>query len=108
MPFDALPDNLVSDLVRLRIVRDGVATNWATGELGVETDNNHCLIGWLLVATEWDEAEATRLALEYLHPVLPKRSQRGPGIASIMAFNDELTRNRVLKLVDDGIARAGG
>lgn len=35
MPFDGMPEALVSDLVKLQIALEGVKSNWRTGRFGL-------------------------------------------------------------------------
>lgn len=110
MPFDTLQDQALTDMVRLMVVRDGIAgeRSWCKGDLGGRKSGEHCLLGWLLVATDWDEAEATRLAVDFLYPALPPKAQRlGVGImGSLYRFNDSRGRAALLELVDNAIAKA--
>ena len=69
MPFDGVPEGVVSDLVKLCIALDGVCRRWSNTsigarEIGGRPDAPHCTLGWLLVATDWDRDETTRLALD--------------------------------------------
>ena len=108
MPFDLLPEREAEDIVRLRVARDGVGAGWNTGNLGLEEDQKHCAIGWLLVATDWDEAAATQLALDYVWPALPPAAQakfKGK-IEAIYHFNDSADRKRVLTLFNDALRLA--
>jgi hypothetical protein len=100
MPFDGLPEGLVSDLVKLRIALDGVRSGWTDGRIGLKDAAEHCAIGWLLVATDWDRDEATRLALEYVYPALPEKARNGLGarLASIYRYNDQGSQRRIVRL----------
>jgi len=107
MPFDCLPEGLVSDLVKLRIALDGVKNHWTNGELGWKTAADHCALGWLLVATEWDTEEATRLALKYVYPALPENARRKSGrLESIWRYNDNGEQQRVIRLFDKAVQLA--
>ena len=100
MPFDGVPEGLVSDLVKLRIALDGVRTHWREGAIGHQTDATHCAIGWLLVATEWNRDEAVRLALDYVYPALPEKA-RDPSegrLEAIASYNDNGSASRIEKL----------
>jgi hypothetical protein len=100
MPFDGVPEGLVSDLVKLRIALDGVRTHWREGAIGRQTDATHCAIGWLLVATEWNRDEAVRLALDYVYPALPEKA-RDPSegrLEAIASYNDNGSASRIEKL----------
>src|SRR5580765_127232 len=102
MPFDGLPEGLLTDLARLRIALDGVRSGqWQTGAIGMGAGDDHCAIGWLMVATDWNEDEALRLALEYVYPALPPKAQKKSRIASIWRFNDSGSRKRVVRLFED-------
>jgi hypothetical protein len=108
MPFDLLPEREAEDIVRLRVARDGVGAGWTNGTLGLEEDERHCAIGWLLVATDWNEAEATQLALDYVWPALPPAAQakyQGK-IEAIYKYNDNGDRKRVLALFNEAIRLA--
>ena len=100
MPFDGVPEGVVSDLVKLRIALDGVRTHWREGAIGRQTDATHCAIGWLLVATEWNRDEAVRLALDYVYPALPEKA-RDPSegrLEAIASYNDNGSASRIEKL----------
>jgi ferric-dicitrate binding protein FerR (iron transport regulator) len=99
MPFDGLPEGLVTDLVKLRIALDGVrGGKWTAHHVGLKPDDEHCAIGWLLVATEGDRDEATRLALEYVYPALPEPAQKRERLKSIWQYNDAGGRKRIERL----------
>jgi hypothetical protein len=107
MPFDALPEGVVSDLVKLRIALDGVRNNWISGQFGLPDAETHCAIGWLLVATDWDRDEATRLALKYLYPVLPPKAQHPDRrLESIWNYNDRGSQARIIRLFTDAAGLA--
>jgi len=111
MPFDALPGNVVGDVVRLKIARDGVAKGWRQMELGLRGAEGHCLLGWLLEASDWDAVEATRLALEYVWPALPERRKREcyGKMRAIYTFNDEAPGSgEVVRVLDRAIESATG
>ena len=107
MPFDCLPENVVSDLVKLRVALSGVQTGWASGYFGARGGDDHCAIGWLLVAAEWDTTEATRLALEYVYPALPE-TRRNPErrLQSIWEYNDTGGQKRIVTLFEKAAALA--
>lgn len=99
MPFDALPEGLVTDLAKLHIALDGVRDGgWAAGGLGLQRNDDHCAIGWLLVATEGDRDEATRLALEYVYPALPEQARKPARLRSIWEYNDAGGAKRIERL----------
>ena len=106
MPFDPLPVDLVDDFTRLRVVRDGVAgqTTWCKGELGAPASETHCLLGWLLVSTDWNVPEATRLAIDYLYPALPEKQRKCNVMKSLYDYNDKHGRDAVVALIDRAIA----
>jgi hypothetical protein len=108
MPFDCLPDGLVSDLIKLRIARDGIAAKggWAKYELGLQDQPAHCVIGWLLSATEWDERQATRLLVDYVYPALPETAKRGSRVAAVYEFNDRRPKSEIVKLLDNAVRLA--
>jgi hypothetical protein len=107
MPFDGLPEGLVSDLVKLRIALDGVrGDRWTTGQIGTTSDGDHCAIGWLLVATDWDRDEATRLALDYVYPALPEKARKPGRLNSIWAYNDNGGQKRIERLFADAVQLA--
>ena len=106
MPFDALPERVAEDVLKLRMARDGVDAKWGVSRFGLEDDQHHCAIGWLLVASEWDEAEATRLALNYVYPALPPKAQGTGRIESIYRYNDAGSKKRILDLFNQAIALA--
>src|SRR5215831_15405619 len=91
MPFDALPEIIVSDLVKLKIVLDRISDekSWWAGKVGVKGTEKHCAVGWLLSACDWDEEAATKLTLKYVYPSLPKRAQDPKRrIMSVSDYND--------------------
>lgn len=106
MPFDGLPDGLLSDLVKLRIACDGVRSGWRQGAIG-QGEATHCAIGWLLVATDWDRDEAVRLALDYVYPALPKRAQK-PSLRldAIWRYNDLHGHEKIERLFSDAVRLA--
>lgn len=108
MPFDCLPDSAVSDLIKLRIARDGLAgpDGWRSAELGLRDEAQHCAIGWLLTATEWNEREATRLITKYVYPALPKVPRGETRISAVYRFNDKHNKAAVVKLFNDAIRLA--
>ena len=106
MPFDAMPPQEAEDIVKLRVARDGVGAGWDTGHLGLNDDQRHCAIGWLLVAADWDTAEATRLAVKYVYPALPPTAQHAGRLESIYNYNDRGDKQRILKLFNAAIALA--
>lgn len=109
MPFDTLSENVVSDVVRLRVAREGVAKGWRQMGLGVRGADRHCLLGWLLEASDWDAEEATRLALEHVWPALPERRKREcfGKMRAIYTFNDEASGSgEVVRVLDRAIGNA--
>lgn len=113
MPFDGLPGNLVSDIVKLRIALDGVRKRgWSDHAIGARgiggrQEGAHCAIGWLLAATDWDRDETTRLALDYVYPALPEKARNDrKRMWSISNYNDRGSRARVEQLFVDAISLA--
>ncbi len=113
MPFDGLPDGLLSDLAKLKVALHGVSkrgwSNEAIGgrEIGGRPEQPHCAIGWLLVATDWDREETTRLALDYVYPALPASARNdSERMWSISRYNDRGSRKRVVKLFEDAMQLA--
>jgi hypothetical protein len=108
MPFDGLPSGWSEDLVRLRVALDGVRNGWKRGAIGRQTEAEHCALGWLLVATDWDTEAATRLALDYVYPALPSeyQHQRRSPMRAIYGFNDSRGRKRVEQLFADALKLA--
>lgn len=108
MPFDALPEIVVSDLVKLRIATEGIRRGFRQCEFGLAGDETHCAIGWLLVATEWDEAEATRLAVDYLYPALPKKARKPSRLLSVWKYNDNHEHDDLVGLFEKAMTLAEG
>jgi len=111
MPFDALPGDVASDVVRLKVARDGVAKGWRQMEFGSRGAGEHCLLGWLLEASDWDSVGATELALKYVWPALPERRKREcyGKMRAIYTFNDEASGSgEVIEVLNRAIASAGG
>jgi hypothetical protein len=112
MPFDCLPEQLLTDLVKLKLARDGIAggQGWSQHELGLTDEPSHCVIGWLLVAADWDAREATRLLVDYVYPALPDsaRTQVKGRVSAVYHYNDGgyQTQRRVVRLFDDAIRLA--
>ena len=107
MPFDGLPEGLVSDMVKLRIALEGVRDGgWITARVGLTESEPHCAIGWLLVATDWNRDEATRLALEYVYPALPEKARKRARLSSIWTYNDAGGHKRIVRLFEDAVRRA--
>lgn len=107
MPFDGVPEGLVSDLVKLRLALDGVRGGWLKGQLGHKNEDQHCAIGWLLEATDWNRDETVRLALQYVYPALPLgRQYPKDRLHSIVLFNDTTGRKRIAKLFEDAVRLA--
>jgi hypothetical protein len=106
MPFDGLPQGLLSDMAKLRVALDGVKRHWAEGKIGLG-DEDHCAIGWLLVATDGNRDETVRLALDYVYPALPARARRDDErLDSIVQYNDDGSRKRIVRLFTDAVALA--
>lgn len=105
MPFDGLPQGLLSDMAKLRVALDGVRGNWTPGAVGKGLPD-HCAVGWLLVATDWDSEEATRLALDYVYPALPPRARKRDRIWSIVNYNDDGGQRRIERLFSDAVKLA--
>jgi hypothetical protein len=102
-----MPENVVSDVIKLRMARDGLAGNdWTKNKLGLAKGVPHCVIGWLLQAVEFDEMEAARLVVDYVYPALPTaaKKDRTP-IEAVYRFNDHSSRHRtdVVALLDRAI-----
>lgn len=108
MPFDGLPESLLSDLVKLRIAADGIRGGWKQCKFGLSDEEKHCAIGWLLVATDWDQAEATRLAVDYLYPALPAKSRKSSRLRSVWKYNDDQKHADVVALFENAMVLAGG
>src|SRR5215831_8814143 len=111
MPFDALPEKLISDLLALRLAREGIKTGWLQGPFGIQGEEGHCLVGWLLASTDYNMAETTRLAVDYVWPALPANARRCKSetkIENVWRYNDsdECRHEDVLKVMDDAIALA--
>lgn len=112
MPFDALPEIVVSDLVKLRIARDGIVGKggWLSGALGRPENPSHCVIGWLLVATEWNEHDAARLLGKYVWPALPEKVRAKvweSRAEAVYTFNDGSgSKERVVRLMNDAVKLA--
>jgi hypothetical protein len=108
MPFDGLPEGLVADVVKLRVALDGVRRGWCTQCLGLEGEEGHCAVGWLLKATDYDTTETTRLALEYVYPALPATAQTHnvPRLESIYEYNDGGGQKRIERLFETAIKLA--
>lgn len=107
MPFDGVPEGLVSDVVKLRVALDGVRGGWMGRHVGGRNEDKHCAIGWLLEATDWNRDETVRLALQYVYPALPPRRQHPEDrLASIVQFNDSTGRERIAKLFEDAVRLA--
>lgn len=113
MPFDAMPEKAVNDVVKLRIALDGLSQRrqWAQGSWGTKRSADHCLLGWLLMATEYEPDEATRLALEYVWPCLPEVAQKsGTKVTAISDYNDNRRTKHgdVVALMQRAVVKAGG
>lgn len=109
MPFDGMPEGLSEDLARLRTALAGIKNRngWARGSIGLENGMPHCAIGWLLVATDNDLDETTRLALKYVYPALPPKAQKLDKMCSIWTYNDaNAAHERMVKLFDDAVRLA--
>ena len=106
MPFDGLPEGLVSDLVKLRIALDGVRGGWTRCTLGRRASGEHCALGWLLEATDYDRDETVRLALEYVYPALPQQARKEHRLESIYMYNDHGGPKRIQKLFADAVKLA--
>jgi hypothetical protein len=96
----------------LKLARDGIAGHegWTQRELGLADEPAHCVIGWLLAATDWDAREATRLLVDYVYPVLPEsaRNQFKGRASAVYRYNDGDHRRQqsVVRLFDDAIRLA--
>lgn len=103
MPFDGLPEGLLSDIAKLRVALAGVEKKWRCGALGLIPEESHCALGWLLVATDGNIKDATRLAVDYVYPALPDSARRGSRIESIYRYNDLRGQNSVAKLFKNAV-----
>jgi hypothetical protein len=108
MPFDGLPEGVVSDLVKLRIALDGIKNpqRWAKGSIGLKDELPHCAIGWLMSATDGDLDETTRLALKYVYPALPPKAQKAEKMYAIWTYNDTGGHKRMISLFSDAVRLA--
>jgi hypothetical protein len=106
MPFDALPEALVTDMAKLRTALAGVRDRWATFNIGGPDGEAHCAIGWLLVATDWNRDEAVRLALDYVYPALPEKARSPERLKSIYNFNDCGSHRRIVRLFENAVMLA--
>jgi len=106
MPFDGTFALQSEDLVRLRVALDGVRNQWAIGKIGLAPEGDHCALGWLLVATDWDKDEATRLAIDYVWPALPPKAQREGKLQSIFSYNDNHSQQRIVALFTKAVELA--
>lgn len=108
MPFDCLPEGLVSDIVKLRMARDGIAgKGWTQYSLGLANEPAHCVIGWLLTATDWDAREATRLLVDYVYPALSENAKGDKSrTRAVYEFNDSHGRSSVVRLLDNAVKLA--
>lgn len=100
MPFDAMPEVVVSDVARLRVALDGVRNGWARYHIGLR-GGDHCALGWLLEAADWDRDEAVRLALKYVYPALPASARHNDRLVSIYRYNDFGSHRRIERLFAD-------
>lgn len=114
MPFDAMPETQTNDVIKLRIALDGLSDKrqWAQGSWGTKRSADHCLLGWLLMATDYEPDEATRLALDYVWPSLPEKVRGRPcgsKVTAISNYNDSCrTRHGdVVALLERAIEKAG-
>lgn len=107
MPFDALPDIVVSDLVKLKVALAGISKRWEADKVGLRGSEQHCAVGWLLVASDWDEREATRLALKYVYPSLPKRAQHPERkVWSVSDYNDDHSHEAIVQVFEAAVKLA--
>jgi hypothetical protein len=108
MPFDGLPAGLLSDMAKLRVALEGVRDKWTTDKVGLQNSVDHCAIGWLLVATDWNRDDAVRLALDYVYPALPQKARRGCDgrLEAIWSYNDDGDQRRIVKLFNDAVRLA--
>lgn len=107
MPFDALPENIVSDVIKLRLARNGIAEKRTIGELGLKGEEDHCALGWLLEAADHDPREAARLAVQYLWPAMPKSARNGTSkVWAIAQHHDHRSTDYVVRWFDRAIAIA--
>lgn len=112
MPFDALPEIVVSDLVRLKVALDliGDQSKWFGKErkVGVRGGERHCAVGWVLRACDWDEAAALKLVADYLYPSLPEKAQkeRRGLVWSVSDYNDNHKHADVVALFERAVKLA--
>jgi hypothetical protein len=78
---DGMPDGLSEDLVKLRTALAGIKNpaGWGKGAIGIDGDTPHC-DRWLLVATDGDIDETTRLALVCLSGAAAKAEAGEAGL----------------------------
>lgn len=109
MPFDGTNALQSEDLVKLRVALEGVrGRGWSNHAIGARRpEAPHCALGWLLVATDWDRDETTRLALDYVYPALPESARReGNRMRAISDYNDRGSRERVVGLFTKAVELA--
>jgi hypothetical protein len=111
MPFDALPENVVSDLVRLKVALDLISNKrrWYAGSVGHRGEERHCAVGWVLRACEWDKAAAMKLVTDYLYPSLPAKAQKEKSrgrVWSVSDYNDNNSHEAIVKVFEDAVLLA--
>jgi hypothetical protein len=94
-------EGLLSDMAKLRVsVQRG---DWVVGQVGGQMAAEHCAIGWLLVATDWDRDEAVWLASLRLRRCLKARNDMP--IQSTIAIT--IGGRKRVRLFDDAVKLAG-
>lgn len=112
MPFDALPEIVVSDLVRLKVALGFVSdkAKWLGPErqVGLRGRERHCAVGWVLEACDWDKEAALKLVRDYLYPALPEKAKKEKrGIVwSVSDYNDRHQHKDVVAVFERAVKLA--
>jgi hypothetical protein len=110
MPFDCLPEIVVSDLVRLKVALGLISDKpkWSDERVGYRGGEHHCAVGWVLRACDWDKEAALKLVTEYLYPSLPTRAKnekRGQ-VWSVSDYNDRHQHKDIVEVFERAVKLA--
>jgi hypothetical protein len=110
MPFDAMPEIVVSDLVRLKVALGliGEKDKWSAGRVGYRGGERHCAVGWVLRACDWDKEAALKLVADYLYPALPEtaKNERKGVVWSVSDYNDHHKHKDIVAVFERAVTLA--
>jgi hypothetical protein len=110
VPFDCLPEGLVSDLVRLKVALNliGDKDKWFDDRVGLRGGERHCAVGWVLRACDWDKEAALKLVADYLYPSLPEKAknEKKGRVWSVSDYNDDHKHKDIVAVFERAVKLA--